>query len=46
MKKKTWIVLAAASLATAALLAWAFAPRPLQVEVASVTESSRAAVRC
>ena len=38
MKKKTWIVLAAASLATAALLAWAFAPRPLQVEVASVTE--------
>lgn len=38
MKKKTWILLAAASLATAALLAWAFAPRPLQVEVASVTE--------
>lgn len=36
--KKTWIVLIAGGLATAALLAWAFAPRPLEVEVASVTE--------
>ncbi len=38
MKKKTWIVLIAATAATAALLAWAFAPRPLGVEVAAVTE--------
>lgn len=38
MKKKTWIVLVAGGIATAALLAWAFAPRPLEVEVASVTE--------
>ncbi|MGE4050174.1 MAG: efflux RND transporter periplasmic adaptor subunit [Piscinibacter sp.] len=38
MKKKTWIVLIAATAATAALLAWAFAPRPLGVEVATVTE--------
>lgn len=38
MKKKTWIGLTAATLATAALLAWAFAPRPLEVEVAHVTE--------
>lgn len=36
--KKTWIVLVAGGIATAALLAWAFAPRPLEVEVASVTE--------
>jgi HlyD family secretion protein len=38
MKKKTWIIVIAGSLATAALLAWAFAPRPLEVEVAAVTE--------
>lgn len=38
MKKKSWIVVIAGSLATAALLAWAFAPRPLEVEVAAVTE--------
>jgi HlyD family secretion protein len=38
MKKKTWIVLIAGGLATAALLGWAFAPRPLEVEVATVSE--------
>lgn len=38
MKKKTWIVVIAGGIATVALLAWAFAPRPLEVEVASVTE--------
>jgi len=38
MKKKTWIMLIAATAVTAALLAWAFAPRPLGVEVATVTE--------
>ena len=38
MKKKTWIVTAVAVVATAALLAWAFAPRPLEVEVATVSE--------
>lgn len=38
MKKKTWIIAIAAAAATAALLAWAFAPRPLGVEVAAVTE--------
>lgn len=38
MKKKTWIVVIAGGLATAALLAWAFAPRPLEVEVAPVSE--------
>lgn len=38
MKKKTWIAAGVATLAIAALLAWAFAPRPLAVEVASVVE--------
>jgi HlyD family secretion protein len=38
MKKSTWIVGGTATLAIAALLGWAFAPRPLEVEVASVTE--------
>ncbi len=38
MKKSTWIVGGAATLALAALLGWAFAPRPLEVEVAAVTE--------
>jgi len=38
MKRKTWIGLTVGTLATAALLAWAFAPRPLEVEVAGVTE--------
>lgn len=34
MQKKTWIAGGAAALGLAALLAWAFAPRPLEVEVA------------
>ncbi len=38
MKKTTWIALAAGTLAAVALLGWAFAPRPLGVEVAAVTE--------
>ena len=38
MKKSTWIIGGSATLAIAALLGWAFAPRPLEVEVASVTE--------
>ncbi|QTN22995.1 HlyD family efflux transporter periplasmic adaptor subunit [Rhizobacter sp. AJA081-3] len=38
MKKSTWIIGGATSLALAALLGWALAPRPLEVEVASVTE--------
>jgi HlyD family secretion protein len=38
VKKKTWIMLIAGTLAGIALLAWAFAPRPLGVEVAAVTE--------
>ena len=38
MKKRTGIYVAAASVAAAALLAWAFAPRPTEVEVAQVTQ--------
>jgi HlyD family secretion protein len=38
MKKSTWIIGGAATLALAALLGWALAPRALEVEVASVTE--------
>lgn len=38
MKKKTWIALIAGTVAGLALLAWAFAPRPLAVELAAVTE--------
>ncbi len=38
MKKRTWIYVAAAGVAAAALLAWAFAPRPTEVEVAQVTQ--------
>jgi HlyD family secretion protein len=34
--KRTWVWGGAAALATLALLAWAFAPRPVQVEVAHV----------
>lgn len=36
MQKKTWIMGAAAVIALGSLLAWAFAPRPQPVEVASV----------
>ncbi len=38
MKKRTWIYVGAAGIAAAALLAWAFAPRPTEVEVAQVTQ--------
>lgn len=38
MKKSTWIIGGTAALALLALLGWAFAPRPLEVEVARVTE--------
>lgn len=37
MKKTTWIVGAAGVVAALGLAAWAFAPRPAQVEVGSVT---------
>jgi HlyD family secretion protein len=36
MKRKTWIYGGLGAAALAALLAWAFAPRPLEVEVAQV----------
>jgi HlyD family secretion protein len=36
MKRKTWIYAGAGAVALAALLAWAFAPRPLEVEAAAV----------
>lgn len=35
MKRKTWIMGGGGALVLAALLAWAFAPRPIEVEVAS-----------
>jgi HlyD family secretion protein len=38
MKTKTWLTAAGAAVVLAAVLAWAFAPRPLEVEVASVTQ--------
>lgn len=38
MQKKTWMLGGGAVVALAALLAWAFAPRPLPVEVASVVQ--------
>ena len=38
MQKKTWMVGASAVLLLGALLAWAFAPRPVPVEVASVVQ--------
>src|SRR5689334_806916 len=37
MKTRTWLYVAAGTAAVVALLGWAFAPRPLEVEVASVT---------
>jgi HlyD family secretion protein len=36
LARKTWIVIGAAIVAGTALLAWAFAPRPVEVEVAVV----------
>lgn len=38
MKTRTWIYTAAAGVAAVLALAWAFAPRPLEVEVAPVTQ--------
>jgi HlyD family secretion protein len=38
MKKKTWIYAAGGLAAGLALLAWAFAPRPVEVEAAAVTQ--------
>jgi HlyD family secretion protein len=38
MKKRTWIYAAAASVVAVVVLAWAFAPRPVEVEVAKVTQ--------
>ena len=38
MKKKTWMMLAAGAAVGAALFAWAFAPRPLGVELAAASE--------
>src|SRR5687768_7994433 len=38
MKTKTWIYVGCGVLAAVALVAWAFAPRPLEVEVAAVTK--------
>ena len=38
MKHKTWLMFAAAIAVLALLLAWALAPRPVEVELASVTQ--------
>jgi HlyD family secretion protein len=38
MKTKTWLYTGCGALAAAALLGWAFAPRPVEVEVAKVTQ--------
>ncbi|HET7866404.1 MAG TPA: efflux transporter periplasmic adaptor subunit [Burkholderiaceae bacterium] len=38
MKTRTWIYAASAGMAAVLALAWAFAPRPLEVEVAAVTQ--------
>lgn len=40
MKKNTWISLAGGAVLALAALAWAFAPRPVDVEVARVTQGS------
>jgi HlyD family secretion protein len=37
MKKKTWILAGGAAVLLAAVLAWAFSPRPVEVELALVT---------
>ena len=37
MKRNTWIALAACGLLAAGLLAWAFAPRPVEVEAVAAT---------
>ena len=38
MKLRTWMFAGGGTLAAVALLAWAFAPRPAEVEVATVTQ--------
>jgi HlyD family secretion protein len=38
MKRNTWIAAGVAAVLAAGLLAWAFAPRPVQVETAQVTQ--------
>ncbi|HEY0857182.1 MAG TPA: efflux RND transporter periplasmic adaptor subunit [Albitalea sp.] len=38
MKKRTWLIAGGAIVAAAALLAWAFAPRPVEVETATVSQ--------
>ena len=38
MKVRTWIYVGCGVLAAVALVAWAFAPRPLEVEVAAITK--------
>ncbi|MFM9916736.1 MAG: efflux RND transporter periplasmic adaptor subunit [Rhizobacter sp.] len=38
MKTRTWLAVAGATVAGVALLAWAFAPRPVEVEVATVSQ--------
>jgi HlyD family secretion protein len=38
MKRKTWMLATGAALGVAALLWWAFAPRPIEVEVATATK--------
>jgi HlyD family secretion protein len=40
MKTKTWIYTAVVAVALAAALVWAFAPRPIEVEVARATEGT------
>ena len=38
MERKTWLIAGAATLALALAVGWAFAPRPLEVELAPVTQ--------
>jgi len=38
MKPKTWLLAGGGAVALALLLAWAFAPRPVEVELAAVTQ--------
>jgi HlyD family secretion protein len=39
MKRSTWVMAGGGAVLAAGLLAWAFAPRPLEVEVAGVTQA-------
>ncbi len=39
MKRSTWVVAGSATVLAVGLVAWAFAPRPIEVEVASVTQA-------